>query len=308
MNILNETFTEEIKNELFNYKDIYNLSVYEYVNLCSLIITNSIITRKTIEIETINYFLNLILNKRNIGLPNDNSYVYNHAIKYIVYNYFKANGEAKETFDNIINNWFNGYIFNSLNDGFLEEINDNGLILKNKPWNIEDIKIIKDIFKGKKDIFGLSNGENNVVFYSTSLAQSSYYGLSSPTFYRKFIENKPKYLNTFLNNNLKTAYNSIQELCQEYNLTEDETNIVFKFFKKYWLLYANDRLPGVILKKRNKNINIEFPESNVIEYTTNIIIRDSKNIIIKEDIPRDNLIIFSYDTLSILAQNKKKLE
>ncbi len=74
------------------------------------------------------------------------------------------------------------------------------------------------------------------------------------------------------------------------------------------LLYATDKLPGIILKRREKNIDIKYPESNVIEFVANVIIRDSRNILIKEDIPREELIIFSYDTLSVINQEKKKLD
>ncbi len=301
-------FTEEIKNYLYSIKDYYYLTNYEYVELITLILTNGVITHNKSTINDIDYFVNLILYNRQNTIINDNSYVYNNSIKYIITNYFEQNGISQKTFNEIINNWFNGYFFHSLNNSFVSDININGFVLENKPWDIQDIKIMKSIFKGKRDIFGLSNGEDNIIFLSTNLKSSPYYGLTSPTFYRKFIENDPKYLNVFLNRDLKCATKSIDNLCNQYNLTVQERKIVLDFFKKYWIKYATDDLPSIILIKRTDNKDIPYPTDNIVNSTINLITKDTHTKIIRNNIDRDNLILFDCNSLDIIKQSKKSLD
>lgn len=301
-------FTEEIKNYLYSIKDYYSLTNYEYVELITLILTNGVITHNSATINDINYFINLILDNRQNKIINDNSYVYNNSIKYIITNYFEQNGISQKTFNEIINNWFNGYFFHSLNSSFISNININGFILENKPWDIQDIKTIKNIFKGKRNIFGLSNGEDNIIFLSTNLMSSPYYGLTSPTFYRKFIENDPKYLNVFLNRDLKCATKSIDNLCNQYNLTIEERKIVFDFFKKYWIKYATDDLPCIILIKRTDTENIPYPTNDIVNSTINLITKDTYTKIIRNNIERDKLILFDCNSLDIIKQSKKSLD
>ena len=301
-------FTEEIKEYIYSIKDYYNLSNYEYIELITLILTNGIITHNKVKFDDINYFVNLILNNRHNEIINNNSSVYNNSIKYIITNHFEQKGISRKTFDEIINNWFNGYFFHSLNNNFVSDINNNGFILENKPWDIRDIQIIKNVFKGKRNIFGLSNGEDNTIFLSTNLMSSPYYGLTSPTFYRKFIENNQKYLNVFLNRDFNLATESIDNLCNQYNLNKEEREIVFAFFKKYWLKYATDDLPSIILIKRTDNKDIPYPNNNIINSTINLIIKDTHTKIVRQNIDRKDLTIFNCNSLNIIKPPQKNLD
>lgn len=304
----NQTFlTEEIKEYLYGVKDYYQLTNYEYINLITLILTHNIITNTSVMLEDINYFTLLILNNRNNKIINNNSSVYNGSIKYIITNYYKQYGINENSFYTIMNNWFNGYYFHSLNNSFISEINSSGLVLENKPWDIRDIQTIKKIFKGKRDVFGMSNGEDNIIFLATNLMSSPYYGLTSPTFFRKFIEHEPKYLNTYLKRDSKQALDSITELCTKYNLNSDECLTVSNFFYKYWDMYATDELPSIILIKRPLQSNIPYPTTDIVNHTISSIIKDNHTKIIRKNIKRHDLIIFDCNSLDIIKQSQKKL-
>ncbi len=303
-----QTFlTDEIKEYLYSIRNYYHLTDYEYIELITLILTSEIITHTKIILEDINYFTLLILNNRNNKIVNNNSNVYNSSIKYIIINYYKKHGLSPQSFNKIVNNWFNGYFFHSLNNSFVAEINSTGFVLEDKPWDIVDIQTIKNIFKGKKDVFGMSNGENNAIFLSTNLMSSPYYGLTSPTFFRKFIENDPHYLNVYLNRDLKHSLESINRLCDKYNFDDNERKIILNFFHKYWNKYATNDLPSIILIKRPPHKGIPYPEVNVINKTIDLIIKDNHTKIVRQNIERHNLLIFDCNCLAIITPPQKCL-
>lgn len=296
-------FSNETKEYLSIVKKQYQLSNYEYTNLLSLLLTRRIITHDAESIDDINYFIQLIINNRNRTIINDNTNIYNGAIQYIVTNYFNTYGISEDTFKHITNNWFNGYNFHTLNSVFVKDIDAEGIKLDNKPWDVNEIKEVIRVLK--RNIFGMFNG-NTGVFFASNLKTSPYYGLSSPTFYRKFVENKPEYLNVFLDRNLFRANESIQKLCDTQNLTDEERDIIVDFFKKYWLAYASEELPCVLMRKRKKTSDIPYPSTNVVNYTIDLITKDDNNTYIKNDIARDEFEIFSYETLGIVSQYTKE--
>lgn len=302
---LNHFFTEEIKEYIFLLKEKEHLSNYQYINLIALLLTQIIITRKPINNKDINYFNKLISLKSPI--INNNSQAYNSAIEYIVNNYFTEYGISKESFNTIINNWFNGYLFHSLNNYFISSIDEKGICQNHLPWDIEEISKVRKILN--KPIFGLFNGRNKGIFFTTNLKTSPYYALTSPTYFRKFIENKPEYLNTYLNRDLSLAHQSIEKLCQDNHLTIEDQHYIINFFKKNWLIFDNKILPSVLLKKRNTNISLEYPCNNVVKHVIELIIKDDKHVHFTEDIARENLIIFSYDSLETINNyiNKKTI-
>ena len=301
---MNLNFNDNIKDFLVIIREQKHLTDYEYVNLISLLVLKQIITHNTITELDVTTLINIIRNKDNKKFINDNNQVYYQAIKYIVEEYFNNTGVSNTSYSEIMNNWFNGYLFHTLNDSFVNEINENGLVLNNKPWDIEEIKRIKKIFN--KAIFGISNAEDNIIFFARSLTSSPYYGLTSPTFFRKFVENDPHNINIFLNRDLYSSNESIIELCRKYNITGEEYDYVLNFFKKYWLVYANNRLPSLLLKKRDKVTIPDMPDGDVCQYVVDKIYADSRNEMFKHDIPRDELIIFSYHDLEI--KKKKSLQ
>lgn len=296
-------FSNETKEYLSIVKKQYQLSNYEYVNLLSILLTRRIITHEAESIDDINYFIQLIINNRNRTIINDNTNIYNGAIQYIVTNYFNTYGISEDTFKHITNNWFNGYNFHTLNSVFVKDIDAEGIKLDNKPWDVNEIKEVIRVLK--RNIFGMFNG-NTGVFFASNLKTSPYYGLSSPTFYRKFVENKPEYLNVFLDRNLFRANESIQKLCDAQNLTDEERDIIVDFFKKYWLAYASEELPCVLMRKRKKTSDIPYPSTDVVNYTIDLITKDDNNTYIKNDIARDELEIFSYEALGIVSQYTKE--
>ena len=298
------TFNENIRNILTVFREKMKLTDYEYTDLISLLVLKQILTRDEIKEFDINVFINIIRNKDNKRFVNDNNQVYHQALKYIVNKFFTKASVSEESYYEIMNNWFNGYLFHTLNDAFVPEINENGIQLDNKPWDIEEIRRIKSIFN--KAIFGISNAEDNVIFFAHSLTSSPYYGLTSPTFFRKFVENDPKNINIFLNRDLSSSKESIIELCQKYNITGEDYDFVLYFFKKYWMVFTNNRLPSLLLLKRDP-ITLEAPPTeNITDYVIDTIYKDSKNEMIKRDIKREELIIFSYEDLEI--KKKKSLQ
>lgn len=302
--LIEETFQNSLQKKLYLLKETYQLTNYEFVNLNSLILTNLIITRKAkIDEHLLLSFIKLIINHRQDKIVNNNSEVYNNAILIMIQNYFKEYDFNDENIYLLLNNWFNGYQFHSLNDCFVNNINDNGFILNDKPWDITEIKSIKKLL-GKK-IFGPSNAESNNIFFANELKTSPYYGLTSPTFFRKIIENQPQYLNIFLNRDINTSYQSMLELCKLKQLNEEETKEVINFFKKYWLIFATEKLPSVILKKRQQT-NITIPSNLTIDSLSKMIASDNKVSIINEDLSRSDLIIFSYNNLQIVKEKQKR--
>ena len=299
------TFSEEIKNMLAVFREKMKLTDYEYTNLISLLVLKQILTHDEIKEFDINVFINIIKKDADRKVVNDNNQVYKQAIQYIVNKYFTKTGVSNTSYYEIMNNWFNGYLFHTLNDAFVDNINEHGFILEDKPWDIEEIKRIKSIFN--KAIFGVSNAEDNVIFFTSTLASSPYYGLTSPTFFRKFVENDPKKLNIFLNRDLASSNESIIELCQRFNITGEDYDYVMSFFKKYWSIFSNNRLPSLLLLKRD-HVDIEEPPTeNMVEYVINRIYNDSRNKMIRQDIKREDLTIFSYEDLEITKKRSLQL-
>ncbi len=297
-----ELFNYKIKEYLGIIRTFKKLSNYDYINLVTLVLTKGIISREDVSKEDINYFFNLIINKNN-NIVNDNSKVYNEAVSYCVDDFFKKHGLNENSYLKIMNNWFNGYLFHTLNVALANEVNDYGLTHDCPLWNSSEIKEIISLLK--KNVFGLFNGDTKGFFFASSLSSSPYYGLSSPTFFRKFIENDYKYLNVFLNRDLKKATESIEFLCAKNNLNPEEKEKVISFFKKYWAIFATNELPSIIMKPRENNYVIPHPIGDIKSFVTKQIIKDCRNVFLSNDISRDQLIIFSYETLEVSKQYQK---
>lgn len=204
-----------------------------------------------------------------------------------------------------------GLIFHSFNSAFFDRINTQGLIVKEKPWNLEEIENVRKIFYEKENynVFGLYQGKiSTPIFFADTLISSPYYGLSSPTFFRKFIENKPEYFNVFLNRDYLKAKESIEKLCSI--LGDEEKNTVFKFFNKYWNLFTNGELPYVAISTKEKMgiksyQSEQFPNEPLEQYYLRCLL-SGRNHMIKTDIDRDKLELFSYSHLSFSPKIKEK--
>lgn len=298
-----ELFNEQLKDYLGLIKEKEGLSCYEYLNLVALILNDYLLTKEEVSNDDINYFIMLIKSVHGQKIVNDNNAVFKASVAHIVKNYFQKYGINEDTYLKLMNNWFNGYLFHTLNASYAEHINENGLKIDDKPWDLAEVKGIMKLFD--HSVFGLFNGENEGIFFAPNLSVSPYYGLTSPTFFRKFVENDHAYLNVFLNRDYPRAYESIQKLCLKNNLSKEDSEVVMAFFKKYWLIFTSDKLPSILMKKRDKTDVPPYPEGDVVSFVINSIGNDIRNTYYKKDIPRDELIIFSYDTLGITHTHQK---
>lgn len=301
MELINEYF-KNIQDTLLMYKKQYQLTNYEYTNLI-LIILNGLLITGELEKENIKYYIDLIISNRNNPIKNNNKFMFEKSIAYIVNNYFNKYGENEECFDLLINNIKNGFYFHAFNHCFFNKFNEEGIVLEDKAWDITDIKRIKDILG--KNIFGISNGEDNLLFLSTNLSISPYYGLSSPTFFRKFIERDPKYLNIYLERDIKSCYESINELCKNSNINDEDKYFIIHFFKKYWALFGNNELPAILLlPKENDSITIDYNKESIINY----LCSNSRTKIIRENLSRNQFYLFDCNNLRISFNETYKKE
>lgn len=305
MYFINEAFNKDILDILDKYKQDYKLTEYEYVNLITMLLTYLIITRLEISIEDINYIINVIIENRNSNLQvNNNSFVYSSTISYACNKFFNKYGITKESYNTVMNNWFNGYYFHAFNGSFIDLFNSDGINLDNKPWDTSDLDNIANIY-GKK-VFGFTNGTNNCLFLSSSLSVSPYYSLSTPTFFRRFVENEQQFLNCYLNRDYNTSIRAVNNLCNKNNVSNDAVDYTISFFKKYWDIFNRKKYPGLILFKRNNYKEYELPDNNVIDSVINRISCDGSNFKITDSIGRDKIEIFDYESMSVISKNMQK--
>ena len=226
-----------------------------------------------------------------------------------------VNNECSKSYDKTVANLKSlveeGLIFHSFNSAFFDKINEQGLVVGDKPWDLNEIETVRKIFQkqNNNNIFGLYQGRTSTpVFFTDTLISSPYYGLSSPTFFRKFIEHKPKYFNTFLNRDYEKAIQSMNELCSDLSTEEQET--VMKFFHKYWALFTNNKLPYVAISSKEK-LGIltypihQLPEETLVQYYLRLLL-SGRNYILHDNISRDKLDLFNYEDFTISNPTKEK--
>ena len=283
----------------------FSLSNEEYINLVNLIIYYYTITSSPNTLEAVATICNKIITYRSEIEKNQNHGLFQDCLTTFLQEELQSAGNL-----NRIQKFLNqGFIFHSFNPAFYDPINEKGLVAKEKPWNLEEVEAVREIFqrRNKKNIFGLYQGrEKTPLFFANNLMSSAYYGLSSPTFFRKFIENNPQYFNTFLNRDYAKARESINSICLDLEATE--RNIVLQFFEKYWSIFATNRLPYIAISTKKK---LKIPEEQ-LENTGDTFdtilkkIMSTKNFMIHEDISRDCLEIFDYESFSITPIQKEK--
>ena len=204
-----------------------------------------------------------------------------------------------------------GLVFHSFNSAFFDKINEQGLVVQDKPWDLEELETVRKIFqrKNNNNIFGLYHGRTSTpVFFTDTLISSPYYGLSSPTFFRKFIEHKSEYFNTFLNRDYEKATKSMEDLCSD--LTNEEKDIVMKFFYKHWDLFTNNKLPYVAISSKEK-LGIltypihQLPEETLEQYYLRLLL-SGRNYMFHDNISRNKLELFNYEDLTLTNPVKEK--
>ncbi len=284
----------------------YSLSREEYLNLINLMIYYYVITTKPNTLEAITTICNHIKTYRESIEKHQSGSLFKDCLSSFLETEEK-NGNLNKA-EQFINQ---GFLFHSFNSSFFSTIHEKGLSSKEKPWNLEEIEQIRQIFwkRDKKNIFGLFKAkEKTSVFFAESLLSASYYGLSSPTFFRKFIENNPKYFNVFLNRDYKKAVESIENLCIGLDPTEKKTVLIF--FQKYWNIFASEDFPYIAISTKEKlGISPTIPDKFPNETQTQFLLRrilNGKNEILSQDVARDSLEIFSYQDFSFKPYTNEK--
>ena len=283
-----------------------SLSRAEYVNLIDILFYHFVVNGTLHTTENITFIVNKIIENRNLIQKNQNSSCFTSCLEH----FLKQAYEVDPKFTRLEEFLASGFLFHSFNKAFYPTIEEKGLVLKEKPWDLEKIEQIRNIFKKahQKNIFGYYQGrEETPIFFSSNLVSSPYYGLSSPTFFRKFVEHKAEYFNAFLNRDYESALASIKELILP--LQEEEKRIVFSFFQEYWQAFATEELPCVAISTKEKlGIKEEVPpkiEEDSISYYLKRIVT-VKNYMIGKNIDRESLEIFDYQTLSFFPKQKEK--
>ncbi len=285
----------------------YQLTKEEYLNLLDMSIYNNIFTGKELSLECITFMCNELLKNRELIQKNQNQRFVNACLS-------KFAEEAEQidpTFSRVQRFLDSNFVFHTFNGAFLEKIKSQGLIMKEKPWDLGKIDEIETIMKkaSHPQIFGVYQGKRETpIHFADNLFGSPYYGVSSPTFFRKFIEHNPKYFNVFVNRDYPRAKESADELCE--NLSEEEAKIVQDFFQEYWQEFATDRLPCVAVSTKQK-LGIKMipseksPEETLREYYVRRSL-GACNFVIRKNIPLEDIEIFDMETLSLVPKQKEK--
>lgn len=286
-----------IENKISNLY-IEEFSLEKNLKLKSLITMYMIMTKDIDFDELIEILIKQLEHDNNFRINNE--FYMNTIIAYAINKGYKSN----IIIDNYINN---GYYFHSTNGAFQESIKNNGLIIKNKPWNLKELEEIKNIFShhGKSDIFGLYQGEEKTpIHLSTNLLSSSYYAISSPTWFLHFVsggmKNNDYDKEAYRNRDYDSCLKNILNLIEEYNLTKEESNKVIEFFNKYYNILGLNTEPILLLIKRNvvkkenvrENKSINETEFDYIKRMINLYC--SQNIIIKNNINSEEIEIINY--------------
>lgn len=281
-------------NYLFNTIAKYNLNLDKELILKSLIIKYLIITRSSKNINNIiDYFIPKI-----IRIDLNRSYIlFNELINYV---YLVNNNNIEE----IINNYIiDGYYFHATHESLAEPIINN----EPKPWCENKISVIQNIFKnkGKYDVFGLYKPNNNNLFLSSSIKTSTYYGLTSPSWFKHFVsggfDNNKLYDRTsYYNKDYDGCLKNVIRMCDEYNLNNNEKEKVLDFFETCYGQFGSSNYPSLILlKKDSLNMKKTIPKKknniNDLEYLKNIFnSNNSSNIIYKEKIKKEDILLIKY--------------
>lgn len=287
----------------------YHLSSLEYISLINILMYYYSISANPNTIDTVQYVCSQIIKYREKLKINQTNELFDNCLSDLISKELKF--DRNSTINNLEKLVNEGLVFHSFNAAFFDKINQDGLIVKEKPWNLEDIEKVRKIFqnRNKKNIFGLYQGrEATPIFFANTLATSPYYSLSSPTFFRKFIENKPEYFNVFLNRDFDKAKQSIIELCTVLN--EEERKIVYSFFNKYWELFTNNELPYIAISTKEalevQDNKLSRLPSEPLEYYYLRCLLSNHNYMFKNNIDRNKLQLFSYKRLTLIPSVKEK--
>lgn len=287
----------------------YQLSSLEYIALIDILIYYYGISSSPNTLTTVQIICERILQYREQFKVNQTGEFFTTCLRELVTREMEI--DEQSTINNLQKLVNEGLIFHSFNAAFFDKINTQGLVVKEKPWSLDEVEDVRKIFYQKENynVFGLYQGKTATpVFFADTLISSPYYGLSSPTFFRKFIENKPEYFNVFLNRDYSKAKESIEQLCVE--LSDEERNIVFNFFNKYWQLFTNGELPYVAITTKEKmgikSYPVEqFPNESLVQYYLRCLL-SGRNHMFKENIDREKLELFSYSELTFAPKVKEK--
>jgi len=296
---------DELVNRVFNDPYFNAAIVYldkeRVLKLKSLIITYLIMMRTDAFVFELTQYLVPIIESDEVRKSN-----YIHLVVEFIFNHFNEPDLVEEIVHNYI---FDGYLVHSFNAAFSDSIEERGLILKDKPWDLNEIEMIKGIFakRGKKDIFGLYQGEERTpIFLAENLNSSAYYGISSPTWFLHFCTGglygkKDEYdKEAFRNRDYDACLTNVITLCEAYALSDDERYIVLDFFEKYYAILGTNDPPKVLLIERKKLIGEQelMPqmehESDYDYICRTLTIFASGNRMIRKDIKPEDILIIDY--------------
>src|SRR5579872_3090067 len=169
----------------------------------------------------------------------------------------------------------NGYYFHGFNGSFRNDIQKNGLSVKERHWNWTELEKIIEIAKkaGQPMILGWADINSKERISLAASANNIYsYAYASPEWFAAFVsegshvsdeEDRKK---AFYRRDYKTAKNNIEKLVAALtsrkqedieakkaypNITPQEKQAILDFFEKYWKIFAEEKskLEGALVKK-----------------------------------------------------------
>lgn len=287
---------ELIDKVLFNINTDFDLE--KELKLKSMIITYLIMTKSDIGCDELIELLTKELQEDEHFRTNSDKY-----LDLVIENALNNGYTPKSIIHNFITE---GYLFHSFNGAFKESIKERGLVLTNKPWDLNETERVKQIFstKGKKDLYGLYQGEEHTPIYlSSNLNSSSYYAVSSPTWFLHFVTGgmmDHEYdKEAYRRRDYDACLNNILLLIYKYQLSKDEEEVVLRFFNKYYNMLASSN-PNMLMIKRNAIIKpVLIPPQSEDETGKTYIKRiintyASENHLIKQNINKEDIFIIDY--------------
>lgn len=271
----------------------YNLSEPKKSLFMAMVINSLIILRK-VDYYLINLLEDKINSYKEINNINKDS-IYTEIMNIIIDYIYDSNKDMNDgdIGRDIINNYFtNGYVFHSFNAGLYDEINRNGLLVKDRMIDTDLFREVAKIFKKRNaQVFGLYDTKReNSIFFAGTLHNIYQYGVGSPSFFRKFIFQSDKE-DSYLKRDYNECLKSVLMTIDKYNLDDNEKEIVLEFFNKYYEIFSLDKY-YIAMYKIKRNINTSYTKDDIKRVFKEELYHDYR---VYEDITPDDLILINSD-------------
>ena len=253
--------------------------------------------------ETENLFNDLIVSSvmKKLNLTNINSL----ETKKLVSQYIHTN---------LIND---GFCFQGIRGVYENSVKENGLTVKFSKNNLDDLKKVDEIFKkhGLDKIFRskLTETKDAPYYYLTDdMGMAFHYSYHNPEYFSYFVasgNNMPdqEYERlAYYMNDYEACKNNLTKLCNNYKLTNEETDIILGCFNNLWTQFLGNSETNSIVMVQRKLINrdkiplenIDFNNANINEIVSKIRKSHYSIDIQYDNIPKEKIDVIKIPYLS----------